>query len=243
MTKIIKITKTESVFSIKRSLLSPNISLPNHLKLNQRLKMDGLKMLKELDDACFPIAFLDPQYRGVLNKMSYGNEGVKRGKTRCELAQMESEVICNFVNELDRILMPTAHLFLWMDKFELLNGFRSWLDGTRLEVVDMINWDKGRMGMGYRSRRTTEYCVVLQKHPQRAKGIWKTHNIPDTWREKTPKGRHPHRKPIELQSRLIEAVTNEGDIVIDPAAGDFTVMHAATIQGRHFLGCDTIGEI
>ncbi|MGI9229825.1 MAG: DNA methyltransferase [Gammaproteobacteria bacterium] len=217
------------------------IELPSSLKLNKRLKMDGLKMLAKVPDEAIPVAFLDPQYRGILNKMKYGNEGKSRGRKRCELAQMEDELIAQFVREIDRTLIPTGHLFLWLDKFELLNGFHGWLDATTLDVVDLINWNKERMGMGYRSRRQTEYCLVLQKRPRKAKGVWKIHTIPDTWPEKAPKGEHPHRKPVQLQGELIAAVSNEDDIVMDPAAGDFTVMEAARLHHRNFLGCDLNG--
>lgn len=203
--------------------------------------MDGLKLLARLPDHAVPLAFLDPQYRGVLDKLNYGNEGKRRGRRRCALRQMDAESIARFIRELDRALIPTGHLFLWLDKFELLNGFKGWLADTELEVVDMVNWNKQRMGMGYRSRRVTEYCVVLQKRPRRAKGVWKAHNIPDTWAEKTAPGEHPHRKPIELQAALIAAVSDEGDIVLDPAAGDFTVMQAANMRRRNFLGCDLNG--
>lgn len=33
------------------------------------------------------------------------------------------------------------------------------------------------MGMGYRSRRRSEYCVVVQKEPRQAKSTWLLHNI------------------------------------------------------------------
>ena len=36
----------------------------------------------------------------------------------------------------------------------------------------------------------------------------------------------------------MSAVSNEGDFVIDPAAGAFTVLEAARQCGRTFLGCD-----
>jgi len=105
-------------------------------------------------------------------------------------------------------------------------------------VVDGGDSDTNRMGMWCRSRRVTEYCVGLQKQPRRAKGVWEIHNIPDTWREPAPTGEHPHRKPLQLQAELIAAVTDEGDLVLDPAAGDFTVMEAARARRRNFLGCD-----
>ena len=128
-----------------------------------------------------------------------------------------------------------------MDKFHLCQGFQTWLDNTQLDVVDLIVWNKDRFGMGYRSRRVSEYCVVLQKHPRRAKGVWKIHNIRDVWLERTKTKEHPHQKPIGLQAELIAAVSNKGDYVIDPAAGSFSVMEAALLKNRNFIGCDLEG--
>ena len=95
--------------------------------------------------------------------------------------------------------------------------------------------------MGYRSRRVSEYCVVLQKQPRRAKGVWKIHTIRDVWREKVSSKEHPHQKPIGLQGELIAAVSQKGDYVVDPAAGSFSVMESAHIKGRNFIGCDLEG--
>ena len=234
--------RSDSVYSAVRTVETGSPRLPKNFKLNRRMKMDGLAFLDKLPQAAFPVAFFDPQYRGVLDKLKYGNEGESRGQRRHQLEQMSEETISRFVGKINRVLIPSGHLFLWIDKFHLCNGFLPWLEGTDLGVVDLVVWDKDKMGMGYRTRRVSEYCVVLQKKPQKAKGVWKAHDIRDTWREKLDLKRgHPHKKPVELQGRLIAAVTHEGDIVIDPAAGSFSVMEAAQAQKRNFLGCDLNG--
>lgn len=236
-----KAGRTNSVFSSIRKVEQPDIFLPQELRLNCRLKMDGLHLLQMLRDNTFPAAFLDPQYRGVLDYLGYGNEGEQRGAARASLPQM-TEQIPQFVRDIDRILLPSGHLFLWMDKFHLCSDFRDWLSKTSFDVVDMITWHKGRMGMGYRSRRVSEHVVVLQKTPRRAKGVWKVHNIPDVWTEAVQRGMNGiHPKPVRLQSALIKAVSNPGDIVIDPAAGSFSVLKACEETGRSFLGCDING--
>jgi site-specific DNA-methyltransferase (adenine-specific) len=93
--------------------------------------------------------------------------------------------------------MPSGHLLLWTDKFHLCTGITPWLTSTELNTVDLIVWNKGRIGMGYRTRRTSEYCLVLQKAPLRAKGVWLVHDIPDVWDEKLQTkfthGKHPHK--------------------------------------------------
>ena len=230
-----------SVFSNERLIEQPPIALPPELPTNTRLKMDGLHLLAALPDSTVPAAFFDPQYRGVLDHLAYGNEGVHRGQGRASLPQMSEQAIAQFISELDRILIGSGHLFLWMDKFHLCTGFRDWLAGTSLDVVDLITWDKGRIGMGYRSRRKSEYLVVLQKAPRKAKGVWKVHTIPDVWSETAPQQRGVHPKPVELQAELIEAVTNPGDLVVDPAAGAFSVLAACQQRNRVFLGCDING--
>lgn len=154
---------------------------------------------------------------------------------------MDDDLIRKIITGIHRALIDTGHLFLWMDKYHLCTGIQKWINGSKLEIVDLITWNKERMGMGYRSRRISEYLIVLQKPPRRAKGIWKNHSIPDFWIGKEERKDHPHRKPIDLQGELIDAVSNEGDVVIDPAAGSFSVMEACRIRNRNFLGCDING--
>lgn len=230
-----------NVFSTQRRIVSPNISPPEGMAFNKRMKMDGIEFLSKIPPASVPIAFFDPQYRGVLDKLGYGNEGKKRGQRRCRLPQMDEKIIKKFIRGIASALIPTGHLFLWLDKYHLCAGIQKWINGSKLEIVDLITWNKERMGMGYRSRKISEYLIVLQKPPRRAKGVWKNHSIQDFWLEEADRKDHPHRKPIDLQGELIDAVSNEGDVVIDPAAGSFSVMEACFKRNRRFLGCDVNG--
>jgi site-specific DNA-methyltransferase (adenine-specific) len=42
--------------------------------------------------------------------------------------------------------------------------------------------------------------------------------------------------------RLIESVSNKGDVIVDPAAGGYSVSEAYLLSNRNFLGCDIEGE-
>lgn len=208
--------------------------------MNKKNKMNGLDLINLVENESLKVIFFDPQYRGVLDKMSYGNEGMSRGKIRSGLPQMTEEIIKKFILGIERVLTPNGYLFLWVDKFHLVEGIRKWLSNTpKLHTVDMITWDKKKIGMGYRSRRRSEYLVVIQKEPKKAKSTWKIHNIPDVWEEKIVKN-HTHSKPIELQKQLILATTEEEDIVCDFAAGGYSVFQACKETNRNFLGCDII---
>jgi len=206
---------------------------------NTRNIGDGLALLDGLDAGSIAAAVFDPQYRGVLDRLSYGNEGARQS-ARAALEPMNDAVIGRFVAGLDRVLRKQGHVFLWVDKFHLINGIQPWLVGTDLHPVDMVTWNKQRMGMGYRLRTTSETCIVLQKKPLRAKGVWTDHAIRDVWEEKLPKGKgHPHRKPVGLLRALLGAVTVPGDAVVDPAAGSFATLEAVSaLGGRTFWGTD-----
>jgi len=225
-----------SVFGHTRDLKQPNVSPPPGFALDAPNRADGLALLRALKPGSFSLCIFDPQYRGVLDKQKYGNEG-SRQKVRSVLPQMQEAQIIEFIREIDRALMPSGHLLLWTDKFHLCTGIANWLAGTDLNTVDLIVWNKMRMGMGYRTRRMSEYCLVIQKAPQRAKGVWLAHDIPDVWPEKLDT-QVTHAKPVKLQARLIEALTNPRDIVIDPAAGSYSVLDACRLTNRQFLGCD-----
>lgn len=214
---------------------------------NKYLQMDGIKLLCSLPEASIDACFLDPQYRGIMEKMDYGNEG-SRQKGRALLEQMSEVIIISFLKEITFALKPSSYLFLWIDKFILCEGSHiAWFEEINwntpekpvMNLVDMITWNKKSFGMGYRSRRTSEYLLVYQKYPKTIKN-WTVKNIRDVWEESINKPRtgHPHRKPIGLIQKLIEATTNENDLVLDPCAGSFITLDACKYMGRDFIGCD-----
>jgi site-specific DNA-methyltransferase (adenine-specific) len=201
---------------------------------------DALDLLKSLPDASAAVAFFDPQYRANLDRLAYGSEGARQRK-RCALPQMSADYIDTCLREIARVLRPSAYCMLWTDTYQLVGAHHQRVADC-LKTADLIAWDNERFGMGYRARRCGSYLIVLQKPSLLAKATWSDHAIPDRWREKIPepKSQHPHAKPVGLIKRLIGAVTLPGDLVIDPAAGGFGVLHAALHLGREFIGCDAV---
>lgn len=54
---------------------------------NKRLLCDGLYLLKNIPDGSVSACFLDCQYRAIMDKMNYGNEGKSRQSKRIALPQ------------------------------------------------------------------------------------------------------------------------------------------------------------
>jgi site-specific DNA-methyltransferase (adenine-specific) len=213
------------------------------LNRNRRLLMDGLILMDNVPSESVAACFFDPQYRQVMEKMKYGNEG-SRQKERATLAQMPQELIEHFIILITDKLKPGGYLFFWCDKHIIAEGIHlqmfDWQPkNNRLARVDMLTWDKGRIAQGYRLRNRSEFLLVYQK-PKKSTKTWTDHGIPDVWQEKIPNPRtgHAHRKPIGLTTRLIECVTAKDDYILDPCAGSFNTMASCIVAGRYFIGCD-----
>src|SRR5215831_3307346 len=198
---------------------------------------DALDLLRSLPDTYSPLGFFDPQFRELLTRQKYGNEG-ERQTARAKLPAMIPEYIDTVTIEFARVLQPSGYLMRWTDKFCLCEGHQLRIPSSVLKIVDLISTDNESIGQGYRSRYRGDHLLVLQKPPIRARATWRDHSIPDRWIEKVDRSVHPHMKPLRLIKRLITAVTQPGDTVIDPAAGSFVVLHAALTIERNFVGCD-----
>lgn len=225
-------------------------------QLDTANKGNGITLLRTLPDNSVKTAVYDPEYPGDVKDWkalrARGNSILKR---RAELPQMSEETIARFFRELSRVIVPSGHVFLWVDNFHARTGISHWIESTDFEIVDKIVWAKGmttvvdgvvggngKMGLGSRARRSSEELFVLQKLPKRVKDCWSRRNIRDVWVEKVDTKSHIHAKPMELQKALIEATTQPGDLVLDPCAGSFSVMDAAHALGRRFIGCDLGGN-
>jgi site-specific DNA-methyltransferase (adenine-specific) len=201
---------------------------------------DGLTLLRATPHSHTPLVIFDPEYRQVLDHLKFGNEGARQ-KGRAQLPQMSDADMRAFGREIVRILRPSGYVARWLDKFELCEGGSARIYDPPLSIVDLITWNKGRIGMGYRTRRMAEYLMLLQKPPKLAKATWARRPcIPDVWDKKITDKIHVHQKPFGLQKALIQATSKEDDVVVDPTAGSFSVMYAAHACGRHFLGADLL---
>jgi adenine-specific DNA-methyltransferase len=69
--------------------------------------------------------------------------------------------------------------------------------------------------------------------------VWILPNVKNNHVEKTV---HPCQFPVELVERLVLALTNRGDAVLDPYMGVGSSVVAAMKHGRHAYGCDVVAD-
>jgi site-specific DNA-methyltransferase (adenine-specific) len=115
-----------------------------------------------------------------------------------------------------------------------------------LEFVQMVIWDKGPIGMGWRYRRSYEVVLIAKKAG--APMAWydesgKVENIirPGAYgiRKIIPDdNQHPTAKPVELAYLMLRLHTKEGDTVLDPFMGGGFVVEACVKMRRNFIGVE-----
>jgi site-specific DNA-methyltransferase (adenine-specific) len=65
--------------------------------------------------------------------------------------------------------------------------------------------------------------------------VWEIGVLAPVSRERTG---YPSQKPEALLERIVGALSNPGDVVLDPYAGSGTTLAVATRMGRPFVGID-----
>jgi adenine-specific DNA-methyltransferase len=85
-------------------------------------------------------------------------------------------------------------------------------------------------------RRGELSCNPLGKNPS---DVWEIPNVKFNHIEKTE---HPCQFPVELVERLVLALTNPSDVVLDPYMGVGSTIIAALMHDRMGYGCDIVQE-
>lgn len=138
-------------------------------------------------------------------------------------------------------------------------------DGRRYRLADLTNPNKNRPNLTYEFlgvtrvwRWTKERMLTAHKNgivvqtkpgsvPQLKRYLDEQEGNPvgDVWIDIKPvqaqaveKLGYPTQKPIALLERIIQASSNEGDVVLDPFCGCGTTVHAAQKLGRKWIGID-----
>lgn len=134
------------------------------------------------------------------------------------------------------------------------------LEQEGFKIINNITWQKTNPPPNLACRcftHSTETILWAQKGEKKAKHLFnyqlmKQQNggkqmkdvwaIPTTPQREKSFGKHPTQKPVDLLTRIIEASTNAGDIVLDPFCGSSTTGVAAKMLGRKYIGIDNAEE-
>ena len=213
-------------------MYNPKIAKKQYLP-NTKQAGEALELLSSLESNWVSLVFLDPQYEKVSAVLD----------VNYPLVYTTDYQILRILEQIERVLKPSAFCLLWVNKTLLGNDrVPLWLLKTpNLKIVDCLVWyKKNTLGLGSWLRSQAEFCFLVQKFPYNSK-VFKNRSFGNVWAENqlaSSKRKHPHQKPRELIKALIEAMTEEGDLIVDPCAGSFVVLEICRELKREFLGCD-----
>ena len=112
--------------------------------------------------------------------------------------------------------------------------------------TETVIWARKQLTPKKKGKHTFNYEQMKKKNGgKQMKDVWDFNETePEFYVSSvTPKsekkeGKHPTQKPIGLLKRIIEASTNEGDLILDPFNGSGTTGVAAVMLNRKYIGLE-----
>ena len=194
---------------------------------------DCLELMKDIPDKSIDLIIIDPPY----STPTITGFGRKQVKNVADLSIQETYMKC-LKEEFERILKDNSPIFVFCDdKYypSIYRAFYNW------QSVQMIVWDKGKIGMGKPFRKRHELIVYANRETidyNRTENITHYPTVLNykvvTEKEKV----HPAQKPIKLLEDLILGFSNENDTVLDCFMGSGSTGVACVNTNRNFIGIE-----
>lgn len=204
-----------------------------NLTLNKVYEGDCLDLMKRIPDKSVNLLLTDIPY-GEVNRKSSGLRSLDKGVADT----FDNSTLPGLISEFVRVTTDNIYVFcgtkqiseivMQFETHGLTTRVGAWsktnpspMNGTRLWVSGM------------------EFCVYARK----PKATHNEHCKKALW--EFPSGQskvHPTQKPIKLFERLIQASSNEGDVVLDCFLGSGTTAVAAINTNRKFIGIEREAE-
>jgi len=163
-----------------------------------------------------------------------------------------------FISESARVLKPGGHFYCWCDHqtFPLIVNEMTHLQDSRigeggqnyLKYKNCLIWVKNNHGSGDLNGNFApqhEFIIYASKgkstnhlNGKRSSNVLferKNGKIKFFAKVRNSKYKHGTSKPVEILQILVEASSNEGDLVFDPYAGSMSTGEACLLLGRKHL--------
>jgi site-specific DNA-methyltransferase (adenine-specific) len=201
------------------------------IDLNKKLNLiqgDCLEVLKQLPDDSVDVVIIDPPYG---DNSSYG-------RMQKKILNNENPLLnCQVLPLLYEKLKDNTTLYNftnWKHYPFLVNFIQNY---TKFKINHLLVWEKGNIGMGYSFRNKFELILVLEK----GKGIFNKRDFADVIKTDVilhNDETHPHTKPNQILTKLIEHSSNINDLVLDCFAGSGSTGVASLKLNRRFIGIE-----
>ena len=144
---------------------------------------------------------------------------------------------CSALVEMYRVLKRnrSCYVFTNWKHYPFLTEFI--LRYTKFKIRHLVVWKKHNFGLGWAFRHQYELILVLEK----GKPKYNLTNFSDVQTASHinhNKDNHPHQKPLDLLSKMIEHSSVKGQVVLDPFCGSGSTCKASEKLGRKWIGIE-----
>jgi len=139
-------------------------------------------------------------------------------------------------------LMPNhqnIYFYSVSNKFTFNSIYTSYSETTNIDQILQNRTRDGHNKSIYDIDQNGNFRHGKQKKGVPLNDVWEIPYLNPKAKERVG---YPTQKPILLLERIIELVTNEGNVVLDPFCGSGTTCVAAKILGRQYIGIDKSSE-
>lgn len=198
------------------------------MKTNQIILGDCIKVLREIQNNSIDLIITDPPYG---DNVAYGFEN----KT---IINNENPLInCSALIECYRVLRKNKSLYVFTNwkHYPFLTEFI--IRYTKFKIRHLIVWKKNNFGLGWAFRHQYELILVLEKGKPK-------YNLKDFSDVQSASHishnplTHPHEKPIDLITKMINHSSKENDLILDPFCGSGSICLASKKLNRNFIGIE-----
>jgi site-specific DNA-methyltransferase (adenine-specific) len=129
----------------------------------------------------------------------------------------------------------TIYYYSKSDKFKFNVIHTDYSPTTNIDQI-LQERERGEHGKSvYKKGRDGRVVLGKEKKGVPLSNVWEIPYLNPKAIERTG---YPTQKPVLLLEKIIEIATEKGDIVLDPMCGSGTMLVAAAISGRHWIGID-----
>ena len=196
---------------------------------------DSEETMTNMDNNSVDLFLTDPPYK------DYQSNRTKKKTAKIHANKFSPKTLTDHIS---RLLKPGHHFYIFCDHLTFSSFFDEIAANKELVYKNMIVWVKNNHGSGdLRGNYSPQHELII--YGTKGKGN-KLNNRPSNIQchKKVPNKRYNHStiKPVELLTVLINASSNEDELVFDPYAGSFSTAHACMNTNRKSVSVEQILE-